>query len=98
MNFIEVGSAADGWIAVKVVAATEMYFEVKPKDGKFEDMIKTLCHVIPHMIKLDGDMMEAFDNAGRTKLDNFGINIVKKFSDSYEFRKVDCALPGFDKL
>jgi hypothetical protein len=98
MNFIEIGSVADGYLSVRLRAAIEMYFEVKPKDGKFQQTIESILRVIPHIIKLDGDMMEAFDNAGRTSTNRFDIELVKKFAETFEFRKVDCALPGFDKL
>jgi hypothetical protein len=28
MNFVEIGSCADGWLKVRILAATETYFEV----------------------------------------------------------------------
>lgn len=97
MDFITVGFCDDGWLKIKILAATEIYFEVCTQPRGLEDTLKTVCAIIPRMYRLDGDLMEAFDG-GQAEISQIDINIIKRFAETYEFRQVDCALPGFEKL
>jgi hypothetical protein len=98
MNFVEIGSCADGWLKVRIIAATEIYFEVNTQPSGHHEILEKVCLIVPRMIRLDGDMMEAFDNGGRTKINKFDASVIQKFAESFQFRNVECTLPGFDKL
>lgn len=93
---VEIQNMSDGFYSVKIWAATEIYFEVSSKD--YDNTLKQICRVIPHMIKLDGDLMEMMDDAGRTQLNQNDINVVRHFATMFSFRNVSCALPGFERM
>jgi hypothetical protein len=38
------------------------------------------------------------ENAFRTKINRLDASVIQKFAESFQFRNVDCSLPGFDKL
>lgn len=97
MDFITIGNTADGWLKVKFVAATENCFEINPKLKGHEETLKKICLMLPRMVKLDGDLMEAYDGAD-VKISDVDITLVKKFASTFEFRNVECALPGFDRM
>jgi hypothetical protein len=98
MNFVEIGHCPDGWLKVRILAATEIYFEVNTQPSGHHEMLEKVCLIAPKMVRLDGDMMESFDNGGRTKINRVDASVIQKFSEVFEFRNVQCALPGFDKL
>ncbi|GAX43419.1 hypothetical protein NIES4075_44320 [Tolypothrix sp. NIES-4075] len=97
MDFITVGFCDDGWLKVKVVAATENYFEINVSPNGLDQSLRTICSVIPRIHRLDGDFMEAFDG-GKDRISNVDLAVVKRFAKAFEFRNVECALPGFDEL
>ncbi len=94
-NFVEIGHLSEGWMSLRVLAANEMYFELKPKG---DSSLKSLCAAIPHLISLDEDLAEAFDDAFRTSPKQSDVLAVKLFSTKFEFRNVECALPPFDEM
>lgn len=93
---IEIKFMSDGYFSVKLWAANEIYFEVQGKN--YDETLVQICRVIPYMINVDGEMMETFDDAGRTKVNSTQINLIKHFAREYRFRNVNCALPGFDTM
>lgn len=89
-----VESVGEGWIKVQICSATEISFELKFID--VQKGFEKLFLIIPIMMRLDADLMECYDNAARSKPSPLDINAVKQFANLYEFRDVDCALPGFE--
>ncbi|MFB2919444.1 MULTISPECIES: hypothetical protein [Aerosakkonema] len=98
MNLISISQPNIGWLFVEFSAATENYFEVRiPKNPKV-DIIKEFLGVLPHMMQIDMDLMESFDDAGRTEINKESYKAVKDFIARHKFRNVNSALPEFDKL
>ncbi len=95
MDIITIGTCSDGWFSLKVASATINYFELKSDDMKDDQVILTLIRVAPYIMKLDGEMMEAYDSP-RNLVTQYYVDRVVYFSKHFTFRNVDCALPGFD--
>lgn len=54
---------------VELTSASEIAFTVNHKGLDYNTVLMDICHVAPHMIRLDADLMEAYDNAFRTQPD-----------------------------
>lgn len=93
---IEIQVTSDNWYRVKLVAATEITFDVQGKDNT-QTLIQ-ICRVVPYMISLDCDLMEHYDDGGRTKVNPTQIALVKAFARDFTFKNVVCGLPGFENL
>lgn len=96
-NLIEIGTCSDGWLKLRVVAATINYFEVDAQPNGFKKTLEILCRAAPIISRLDEDLMEALDG-GKSRIRDADIIFVRAFSQQLNFREVDCALPGFDRL
>lgn len=98
-SYVLIISAAnniDYW-TVKLAAASDICFDIKVKD--YDETIKEICRVVPNLANLDADIMEAYDDAFRTKPSNRDLIRVKKFVENNDFINVSCSpfsYLGFD--
>lgn len=51
---------------VEMSAANTIAFDLNRKDLDYHTCIADICKVAPHMLSLDGDLQEAYDDAFRT--------------------------------
>lgn len=86
------------FLRVELMAATEISFEVEVPKGQYTELFNRICNIAPVMARLDSDLMEAFDDAGRTQPQPYDISLVRNFAKTYNFRNVNCALPGFEEM
>lgn len=54
-------------LQVTILGATEITFTVDTEGMDYDDVLTDICHVAPHMKRLDVDLMEAYDDAFRTQ-------------------------------
>ena len=88
----------DDWIHVECAAATEMWFDLRWTDLDMYVVLKDLCGIIPVMMQLDSDLMEMYDDAGRTQPNPNDRQAWRTFLMIYGQRIIrgQCALPGCD--
>lgn len=75
---------------VTVISATEITFDIKVKD--YDQTLKDICIVVPHLTNLDADLMQAYDDAFRTRPQDKNIRFVKRFIEKNDFINVECAV------
>jgi len=68
---------------VTLVAATQMEFDISYAGRDYEEIIIEICKVAPFMMSYDADMMEAFDDAFRTKPKLADKAIIRNFINKY---------------
>jgi hypothetical protein len=55
-------------LSVDLASATEMHFEVALEPGDdYDDAIAAICKLAPHLMRLDADLTEAYDDGFRTQ-------------------------------
>lgn len=87
-------------LRVELVAATEMSFEIAVLSGKdgYQKTLQDICHIAPIMMRLDGDLMEMYDDAARTQPRKEDLIEVKKFAISHSFKEVLLPFSAFDSI
>lgn len=55
-------------LCVEMSAATVIAFDLNFENLDYSAVIADICQVAPHMMSLDADLMESYDDAGRTPL------------------------------
>ncbi len=78
----------DYW-TVNLAAASDIFFDIKVKD--YDQTIKEICFVVPHLANLDADIMKAYDDAFRTQPKLKDIVKVKGFVEKNDFANVSCS-------
>lgn len=64
----ETGKRGQTTLSVDLGSANEMHFEVVIEPGDdYSDAIAAICKLAPHLIRLDEDLTEAYDDAFRTQ-------------------------------
>jgi hypothetical protein len=76
---------------VTLVAATQMEFDISFAGKDYEEVIRDICFLAPSLMRYDSDLMEAFDDAFRTKPNTYDAMRIAKFKDKYRD-----ALSGLD--
>lgn len=79
-------------MSVEINAASGINFTVAFDGETYHQTIADICAVAPHMMALDADLTEAFDDAFRTQPKTVDIVAVKAFLTKYRGR-VDENLP-----
>lgn len=54
-------------LIVEMSAANLIKFTLNWTDLDYHEVIRDICRVAPHMMSLDGDLQEAYDDAFRTR-------------------------------
>lgn len=55
-------------LLVDLGVATEMHFEVALERGDdYDEAVAAICRLAPHLMRLDADLMEAYDDGFRTQ-------------------------------
>lgn len=88
------------YLRVEINAATEMSFEIAILAGKdgHQKTLEDICAIVPVMMRLDSDLMEMYDDAGRTQPRKEDLIAVKKFAVSHSFGEVNLPFSAFDSL
>lgn len=82
---------------VEMSAATVIAFDVScPEPGQYSEAVRDICNVAPHMMDLDVDLMEAYDDAFRTMPKAVDIVAVRAFLRKYKGRIPDTLAEEFD--
>jgi hypothetical protein len=83
-----------------LLAANEMSFEIAVLPGLdgYHKTLTDICHIAPIMIRLDADLMEMYDDAGRTQPRKEDLIEVKKFAMSHSFGEVNLPFSAFDSI
>lgn len=68
---------------IEASAATLITFELNFQDLDYAACVADICKVLPHMMSLDSDLMEAYDDAFRTRPKQENIKEVKAFLIKY---------------
>ena len=90
--------ADDGRFLVSLASATEMSFEIEIGDvGKYDELISDLCHLAPILLQYDADLMEAYDDAFRTKPKKEHSQSITRFLMKYRSRIHNAEMP-FDEF
>ena len=80
------------YLFVKMNSATRMSFSVKIPPQGANYLVKDLCRIAPIFRRLDMALMEAFDNAFKTKPSDSDINTIKRWVQMRELKDVDCGV------
>lgn len=88
------------YLRVEMRAANELIFEIAILAGKdgHQKTLEDICAIAPVMMRLDMDLMEMYDDAGRTKPRQEDLIAVKKFAVSHSFGEVDLPFSAFDSI
>lgn len=89
LGIVKISDSTDGWIKVELNSATEMSFEVLIAKN-YESVLRQILSVVPSILNLDADLMEAYDDAFRTKPKQSDISNVKQFLQANRLRNVNC--------
>lgn len=94
MNILSIDEQPDH-LHVELAAATEMSFDLYA--GGEETAIDDICRVAPSMLRVDGDLMEMYDDAGRTQPHREDLELIKRFLLRWRTKLKNCevGIPGF---
>lgn len=68
---------------VTLVAANQMEFDISFAGKDYAEVVRDICEVASSMMSYDSDLMEAFDDAFRTKPSPVDAMNIKKFMKKY---------------
>jgi hypothetical protein len=97
MKLLSIEQFASDYLYVEMTAATEMSFCVKIPPQGANYLIKDICRIAPVFMRLDMDLMEAFDDAFRTKPSDRDINAIASWLKIRELKNVDCGVIDYLK-
>lgn len=80
---------------VEMSAANLITFDLKREGLDYHEVIRDICVVAPHMMGLDGDLQEAYDDAFRTEPKREDELAVIKFLNKYKGRLPDDLIEMF---
>ncbi|MGL5877149.1 MAG: hypothetical protein ACRC2V_05135 [Xenococcaceae cyanobacterium] len=74
-----------------------MSFKVQIPPQGVAYLVKDLCRIAPIFMRLDGDLMESFDNGCRTKPSDSDILTIKQWVQMRKLIDVDCGVIDYVK-
>ena len=81
---------------VEIAAASQIAFDVDFDGLDYMQVIEDVCTIAPHMMNLDADLAEAYDDAFRTKPRADDRTAVRRFLKQYAGRVPDKLKMEFD--
>lgn len=89
---VEHAEGATPALHVRLTAANIIDFEVNYDGLEYHKVLRDICRVAYYMISLDGDLQEAYDDAGRTPIKQQDRVMVGEFFEKYRTRIADFEL------
>lgn len=83
------GAQEPHWLHVEMSSASLIVFDLDFTGLDYHTVLTDICQVAPAMINLDADLMEMYDDAGRTQPKREDILTVRAFLLKYKGRVPD---------